>query len=119
MFVVVYIDQLRPRKLLLMRNFSPCHLVSCRETVYSIAIRHFQQDRRREVGLSPLALEIRLALEKLSMSKTSKATPEPAATVTQFIRPDKAYTDEGDEKLKHGVPGAGRDGVENEKQRGM
>ena len=43
----------------------------------------------------------------------------PAATVTQFIQPDKAYTDEGDEKFKHGVPGAGRDGVENEKQQGL
>ena len=30
-----------------------------------------------------------------------------------------AEPDERDEKLKHGVPGAGRDGVENEKQRGM
>ena len=46
--------------------------------------------------------EIRLALEKtLSMSKTSKATPEPVATVpARSIQPNKDYTDDGEEKMK-------------------
>lgn len=44
--------------------------------------------------------EIRLALEK-SMSKTTKTTPEPVATVpARAIQPNKVYSDEGDDKMK-------------------
>ena len=46
--------------------------------------------------------EIRLALEKtLNMSKNTKTTPEPVATVpARAIQPNKAYTDDGDDKMK-------------------
>ena len=46
--------------------------------------------------------EIRLALEKsLKMSKSAKATPEPVATVpARAIQPNKAYSDDGDDKMK-------------------
>ena len=50
--------------------------------------------------------EIRLALEKsLKMSKSAKATPEPVATVpARAIQPNKAYSDEGDDKMKSVKP---------------
>ena len=50
--------------------------------------------------------EIRLALEKsLRMSKNTKATPEPVATVpARAIQPNKAYSDEGDDKMKSVKP---------------
>lgn len=48
--------------------------------------------------------EIRLALEK-SMNKTAKTTPEPVSTIpARAIQPNKAYSDEGDEKMKSVKP---------------
>ena len=50
--------------------------------------------------------EVRLALEKtFAMSKSSKATPEPVATVpARSIKMNTLYTDEGDDKMKNVKP---------------
>ena len=50
--------------------------------------------------------EIRLALEKsLTMSKTTKTTPEPVSTVpARAIKPNKLYSDDGDDKMRSVKP---------------
>lgn len=50
--------------------------------------------------------EIRIALEKtLAMSKNSKSTPEPVATVpARAITLNQVYTDDGEDKMKHVKP---------------
>jgi hypothetical protein len=50
--------------------------------------------------------EIRIALEKtLAMSKNTKSTPEPVATVpARAITLNKVYTDDGEEKMMHVKP---------------
>ena len=50
--------------------------------------------------------EIRLALEKtLNMSKTTKTTPDPVSTVpARAIKPNKVYSDEGDDKMRSVKP---------------